>query len=216
MSDSARTVFVLDDDADVRRALTRLLRSAGHQVRAFESPQAFLAESHDDIPGCLLLDLELPGIDGLELQRALVGSHCARPVVFLTGRGDIHASVSAMKAGAVDFLTKPFDVYLLFDAIERALSLDATQRAARASHLLIQQRVSALTPRERQVLERVVSGRLNKQIAADLGTGEKTVKVHRARVMSKMGAHSVAELVQLASRAGVSMKLAVSSSNTPA
>jgi FixJ family two-component response regulator len=206
MYDTARTVFLVDDTREVRAALGRVLSAAGYQVRLFESAERYLQEQNSGEPGCLLLDVCMPGVSGLELQHAQVGDAGARPIVFLTGVGDVQTSVCAMKAGAVDFLTKPVDHKQLFDAVDRALEIDSEQRLQEAIRSTIQQRLETLTPRERQVMAQVISGRLNKQIAADLGTGEKTVKVHRARVMSKMVARSVAELVQLASRVGVAIE----------
>jgi FixJ family two-component response regulator len=200
------TVFIVDDAPQVRAALSRLLSAADYQVRSYESAERFLEEHDVDAPGCLLLDYFMPGLSGLELQRALIGSQCTRPIVFLTGASDVQISVHAMKGGAVDFLTKPVDPGLLFAAVEQALQRDITQRRIGAIRCVIQRRFDTLTPRERQVMAEVVRGRLNKQIAADLGTGEKTVKVHRARVMSKMDARSIAELVQLAGRVGISIQ----------
>jgi FixJ family two-component response regulator len=202
---SAANVFIVDDAQEVRMALSRLLTAAGFAVRAFESAGRFLDEHDPEAPGCLLLDVCMPGLSGLELQRTLVGSPFARPIVFLTGQGDIPSSVLAMKAGAVDFLTKPIEDTRLLAAIEDALRRDATQRQERAIRYMIQQRFRRLTPRERQVMALVIRGRLNKQIAADLGTGEKTIKVHRARVMSKLVVRSVAELVQLGARVGITL-----------
>jgi FixJ family two-component response regulator len=209
MNGSSHTVFIVDDAREVRAGLSRLLAAAGYQVRAFESAASFLEEQDAEVPGCLLLDVCMPGLSGLELQRSLLGSREARPIVFLTGRGDVQTSVNAMKEGAVDFLTKPVDDVQLFAAVDQALQRDADQRLERAVVESIQQRLNLLTPRERQVMGQVIRGRLNKQIAADLGTGEKTVKVHRARVMSKMMARSVAELVQLAARMGISSEPAL-------
>jgi FixJ family two-component response regulator len=205
MIHSTRTVFVVDDAIEVRVGLARILATENYEARVFESAERFLELQDVDAPGCLLLDIYMPGLSGFDLQRSLLDSLCGRPIVFLTGHGDIHASVHAMKAGAVDFLTKPIDKDRLFAAIDRALELDAAQRQVRAACGMIGQRLAQLTPRERQVMEHVVHGRLNKQIAASLGTGEKTIKVHRARMMWKMGARSVAELVQLGSRVGVAM-----------
>ena len=200
MDETERTIFIVDDAHQVRRALCCILESAGYRVRSFESAESFL-EGHDAaVPGCLLLDVCMPGMSGLELQRSLAGSPGERPIVFLTGKGDIQTSVDAMKEGAVDFLTKPIDDVRLFAAVDQALRLDAKQRHERAIRTLIEQRVDSLTRRERDVLMSVLRGRLNKQIGLELGIGEKTVKVHRMRVMRKMGAHSVAELVQLAAR----------------
>ncbi|MGO9934391.1 MAG: response regulator transcription factor [Steroidobacteraceae bacterium] len=210
MNGTTSTVFIVDDAREVRMGLSRLLGAAGYRVRAFESAACFLQEHDAEAPGCLLLDVCMPGLSGLELQRSLVGSPGgARPIVFLTGQGDIQTSVHAMKEGAVDFLTKPVDDQQLFAAVDQALKRDAEQRLERAIRDTIQRRLAMLTPRERQVMAHVIRGRLNKQIAADLGTGEKTVKVHRARVMSKMVARSVAELVQLAARVGVGIEPAL-------
>jgi FixJ family two-component response regulator len=206
MNERSQTVFVVDDVREVRTALSRVLGAAGYQVRAFESAESFLEEQNSEAPGCLLLDLCMPGMSGLDVQRSLVGSSRSRPIVFLTGQGDIESSVDAMKVGAVDFLTKPVDHKRLFAAVDRALELDLAARADRTFRRIIDQRLETLTPRERQVMEYVIRGRLNKQIAADLGIGEKTVKVHRARVMAKMDVRSVAELVQLAARAGIAME----------
>lgn len=214
MNDTTRTVYIVDDTREVRTALSRLLGAAGYQVRSFESAERFLAEHDVDAPGCLLLDVCMPGLSGLQLQRVLTGSPAARPIVFLTGKGDIQSSVHAMKEGAVDFLTKPIDDKQLFAAVEQALRRDAEQRLEVAIRSTIQKRHETLTPRERQVMVHVIRGRLNKQIAAGLGTGEKTVKVHRARVMSKMGARSVAELVQLGARVGVAIEPALSGGPT--
>jgi FixJ family two-component response regulator len=197
MNHASHTVFVVDDTRAVRLALSRVLGAAGYRVRSFESAECFLAEQDCEAPGCLLLDICMPGMSGLDMQYSLVGSARERPIVFLTGHGDIQSSVHAMKVGAVDFLTKPIDDARLFAAVDQALQIDLTARNARAMRRVIEQRLETLTPRERQVFEHVIRGRLNKQIAADLGIGEKTVKVHRARVMSKMDVRSVAELVQL-------------------
>jgi FixJ family two-component response regulator len=210
MSGSAPTVYIVDDAREVRMALSRLLGASGYQVSAFESAERFLEEQDAEAPGCLLLDVCMPGLSGIELQRTLAGSPCARPIVFLSGKGDVQIGVHAMKEGAVDFLTKPIDHAQLVAAIEQALKRDAEQRRERDIRRMIQERLETLTPRERQVMVQVIHGRLNKQIAVGLGTGEKTVKVHRARVMLKMGAHSVAELVQLAARVGVAIEPALS------
>jgi FixJ family two-component response regulator len=216
MNGPSHTVFIVDDAREVRAGLTRLLAAAGYQVRAFESAASFLEEQDAEVPGCLLLDVCMPGLSGLELQHSLLGSRQARPIVFMSGRGDVQTSVNAMKDGAVDFLTKPVDDVQLFAAVDQALQRDADQRLERAIFETIQQRLKLLTPRERQVMGQVIRGRLNKQIAADLGTGEKTVKVHRARVMSKMMARSVAELVQLAARVGISSEPSLGSGGSAA
>jgi FixJ family two-component response regulator len=206
MNGTTPTVFIVDDAREVRVGLSRLLTAAGYHARAFESAECFLNEQDAEAPGCLLLDVCMPDLNGLELQRTLTCSRFPRPIVFLTGMGDVQTSVEAMKEGAIDFLTKPVDDVKLFAAVERALRRDEEQRQERSIRNTIQQRLEILTPRELQVMGQVIRGRLNKQIAADLGTGEKTVKVHRARVMSKMMARSVAELVQLGARVGVSIQ----------
>ncbi len=195
--------FLVDDDGGVLKALGRLLRTAGYETRAYSSPQHFLAEYDPAIPGCIILDLTMPGIDGLALQDELAERSPASPVIFLTGTGDIARSVRAMKAGAVDFLTKPVDSKQLLGAVQRARQKDEEARGARKDQEVFNQRISKLTPRERQVLDHVVLGRLNKQIAAQLGTVEKTIKVHRGRVMAKLEVRSVAELVRLTERAGI-------------
>jgi len=192
-------VFLVDDDETIHRALTRLLRSVGYSVRSFRSAEEFLKEPRMDEPGCLLLDIVMPGMRGTELQQMISARGWSLKIVFLTGNGDIQGCADAMKIGAVDYLTKPIDESRLFGAIEQAIRLDAADRTARAARCAIQQRAAQLTPRESQVMFLVVAGRLNKQIAAELGTSEKTIKIHRARVMAKMCAHSVAELVNLAS-----------------
>jgi len=197
------TVFLVDDDARVRKALSRMLTAHGRDVRTFASAEEFLAQHDPEIPGCAVFDVAMPGLDGLGLQRALRGGGNHRPIIFITGQGDIPTSVSAMKAGAVDFLTKPLRDNHLLDAIARAEQADATSRAARVEFAVIRAKVETLTPREREVLSYVVAGRLNKQIAAHLGTVEKTVKVHRGRMMEKLGVRTVADLVRLAEKAGI-------------
>ena len=181
----------------------RLLRAAGHAVEAFASAREFLARERDDGPGCLVLDLRMPEMTGLELQDALERAGYAIPVVFVSGHGDIPASVKAMKAGAIDFLTKPVQNRDLLQAVERALARDRAARAARAERDAARARMARLTPRERQVCALVATGLLNKQVAAELGTGEKNIKLHRAHVMEKLGVGSVAELVRLVDRAGL-------------
>ena len=200
-------VYVVDDDPDVLKAIERLLESAGHKVVAFPSPQQFLERFDPDAAGCLVLDLAMPGLSGLELQGRLEQQASHLPIVFLTGRGDIAASVRAMKHGASDFLTKPVDDALLIAAVRDALARDRALRPARIERERIAQRLATLTERERQVLEHIVAGRLNKQIAADLGTVEKTIKYHRANLMRKMGVRDVADLVKLAERAGIGSTL---------
>lgn len=194
------TVFLVDDEPSVLRALCRLLRVAGHQVRAFPSSQEFLATHDLAAPGCVVLDLAMPDLNGLELQEALAASGSQRPIVFISGHGDISSSVQAMKAGAVDFLTKPVDEDDLLTAVRRAIEKDRQMREAWAELQAIGVRLATLTPREREVFQHVVAGRLNKQIAADLGTVEKTIKVHRSRMMEKMGVRSLADLVRMAER----------------
>ena len=203
--DSA-TVFVVDDDTAVLKSLSRLLRSAGLAVATFSSPREFLDRHDPNTPGCLVLDVAMPGLNGLELQQALMARGHELATIFLTGHGDIPMSVKAMKRGAVDFLTKPVDDDDLLKAIRVAIEKDRLQRQAHAEVTELQQRLATLTPREREVLHHVISGHLNKQTAADLGTVEKTIKVHRARVMEKMKVHSVAELVHLAERIGFAGK----------
>ncbi|MBC7940246.1 MAG: response regulator transcription factor [Chitinophagaceae bacterium] len=203
MNGSKSTVCVVDDDASVRTALLRTLRAHGFDALAFASAQEYL-DSHDPgVPGCLVLDLVMPGVDGLGLQGELTRRGDPPPIVFLTGQAALGDGVQAMKKGAVDFLTKPVDTAALIEAIESAVSRDRADRVRREDARLLAARLATLTPREHQVLRCVVSGQLNKQTAAQLGTAEKTIKVHRARVMEKMQVASLAELVQLAGRAGI-------------
>ena len=196
MGSARACVSVIDDDALVLRALDRLLQSRGFEVHTYSSAQTFLEQRDADAPGCIVMDLSMPGLNGLELQQALARAADRRPVVFISGRGSVEASVRAMKAGAVDFLTKPFDEAQLVAAVRVALEKDRASREGLAERASINLRLSTLTPRERDVLSRVVAGKLNKQIAAELGTAEKTVKVHRARMMRKMQFDSLAELVR--------------------
>jgi FixJ family two-component response regulator len=196
-------VYLVDDDPAVLRSLTRLLRSAGHDPVGYGSAEDFLRELDGDAGGCVVLDLSMPGIDGLALQRRLAERGSGLPVVFVSGRGDVPKSVSAMKEGAVDFLTKPVKGDALLSAVEKALGRGRAAREDRRAAGELRLRIGSLTQREREVLEGVVSGRLNKQIAGELGIAEQTVKVHRARVMEKMGASSVADLVRMADRAGL-------------
>ena len=203
MSQAEPTVFIVDDDPAVLKSLSRLLRASQVNVVTFGSPQEFLERYDPHTPGCLVLDVAMPGLNGLELQEALRVKGSAIPIIFLTGHGDIPMSVQAIKGGALDFLTKPVHDKDLLKAVEAALEKDRIERQRRAELDDIQERLATLTPREREVLIHVVSGQLNKQIAYDLGTVEKTIKVHRARVMEKMKVGSVAELVRLTERAGV-------------
>jgi RNA polymerase sigma factor (sigma-70 family) len=192
------TVYLVDDDVGVLNGLSRLLRVRNYDVKPYSSPQLFLEEHDVTVPGCAVLDVAMPGLDGLELQLALTasdGSH--RPIVFITGKGDISTSVRAMKAGAIDFLTKPIKDEALFDAISQAEKRDTDLRKAQSELELIKAKMTALTPREREVLVHVFAGRPNKQIAADLGTVEKTIKVHRSRMMEKLGVRTVADLVRM-------------------
>jgi len=204
MSLNAGTVFIVDDDPDVCRAVGRLVRGAGYEVREFNSAHDFLVAHEPEPPGCLLLDLSMPDVDGLQLQQSLVASGCHRPIVFLSANGDVHNTVRAMKAGAVNFLTKPVDEDELMEALAEAVALDARGRAAWETRNTVAGRMATLTPRERQVLEKVVAGRLNKQIAAELGTVEKTIKVHRSRVMQKLHAASLIQLIEIAKLADIS------------
>jgi FixJ family two-component response regulator len=197
---SQPTVFVIDDDPQVRRAVGRLLTAAGHRVELFGSAMQFLESTDGDRPGCLLIDLRLPGLDGIDLFNLLHTTGKSIPMVFLTGYGDVPTSVQAMKAGAVDFLTKPVDEDELLEAIGRALVRDVQIRQGQAEQEELVGRRATLTRRERQVFDLVVQGLLNKQIAGHLGTTEQTVKVHRGRVMQKMQASSIAQLVHMAER----------------
>ncbi len=194
------TVYVVDDDVSMRRSLGRLLRSLGYRVEAFFSGESFLEHRRDARPACAVVDLRMPGIDGLELAARLRAAGDELPLIYVTGHGDVASSVRAMKDGAIDFLTKPFDVQVLQVAIQRALDQDTLARASREALEALSQRFDALTPREREVCELVAEGLLNKQVADRLGTTEKTVKVHRARVMDKLGARSVADLVRMVDR----------------
>ncbi|HUK21830.1 MAG TPA: response regulator transcription factor [Gemmatimonadales bacterium] len=194
------TVHIVDDDASVRKSLARLLKSAGYRVETYEGAQDFLVHDHapEGSPQCLVLDVRMPKINGLDLQTRLCESGMDLPVIFATGHGDVPSSVRAMKVGAVDFLTKPIDDRALLGAVERGLALDAERQRTTAVVNELKTRLGRLTPREREVLALVVTGMLNKQIAGRLGTCERTIKVHRARVMKKMQAGSVAELVRMA------------------
>ncbi len=196
----APTVFLLDDEASVRNALRRCLAAEGIAVRAYDSADAFLAEHDPEVPGCLVTDVAMPGMTGLELQSVLSARGCARPIIFISARGSIPMSVKAMRAGAVTFLPKPVRLGELVAAVREAFEKDRRRREENAARSEIESRFTALTSREREVLELIVSGKLNKQIAAELGAAEKTIKVHRGRVMSKLRVRSVAELVTLRAR----------------
>ena len=197
------TVFVVDDDAAVRKALSRLLRSAGIAAAVFASPREFLAQYDPVAPGCLVLDIAMPGFSGLELQTTLGEKGNVLPIIFLTGHGDVSKSVQAMKHGAFDFLSKPVKDKDLLTVVRAAIETDAFVRREQAKLSEVLTRVDKLTPREREVLGHVVAGKLNKQIAGDLGITEATVKMHRARVMVKMKVQSVAELARLTERCGI-------------
>src|SRR4051794_15491882 len=202
--DQMFTVFIVDDDDRVIKALSRLMRVKGYEARPYTSPQEFLAQHDAAVPGCAVLDVSMPGLDGLELQQALTAGGSHRPVIFITGKGDIPTSVRAMKAGAIDFLTKPVSNQDLLEAIARAQELDANSRKARSDLASNEAKVATLTPRERQVLAHVVAGRMNKQIAYELGTVEKTIKFHRSSIMKKLGVRTIADLVRMVERAGIS------------
>lgn len=196
-------VYLVDDDPAVLKSLVRLLSAARFKVASFGSPRDFLDQHDPRSPGCLVLDMAMPELDGLDVQEALAAKGCARPVIFLTAHGDIPMSVRAIKRGAVDFLTKPVNDEALIQAIGAAFMQDSVTRQAQAEFEEIHARLKTLTPREREVLIHVASGQLNKQIAADLGTVERTIKAHRARVMEKLQVNSLAELLWLVERAGI-------------
>jgi FixJ family two-component response regulator len=200
MGDDTAVVFVVDDDKGVREATRSLLASIGLEVHTFKSASEFLDSKRPEVPACLVLDVRLPGLSGLDLQRELAESGMSIPIVFITGHADVPMSVQAMKGGAVEFLTKPFRDQQLLDAVQHAIARDRVERRQRAEVAEVRQRYESLTPREREVMARVVAGRLNKQIAKELGTSEITIKVHRAQVMQKMRVDSLAALVQLAER----------------
>jgi FixJ family two-component response regulator len=197
-------IVVIDDDASMRKALDNLLKSVGFEVELFASPQEFLQSGRPDRPGCIVLDVRFPGRSGLDMQRDLGDANTRLPIIFITGYGDIPMSVRAMKAGAVEFLTKPFRDQDLLDAVGTALEEDRARRAGEMRLAELRGRFDMLTARERQVLSLVVAGRLNKQIAGELGVSEMTVKMHRRQVMRKMQATGVAQLVRLADQIGVS------------
>src|SRR6267378_1257294 len=203
MTVAAPIVFVVDDDPPVRRAIKRLIGSVGLQVELFGSALEFLASKRPDAPSCLVLDIRLPGMSGLDCQRELAKANIRIPIIFITAHGDIPMTVRAMKVGAVEFLTKPFRDQDLLDAIQVALERDRARHQEEAEIATLRTHLESLTQREREVLPLVVSGLLNKQIAGEIGTSETTVKVHRSRLMRKMGADSLAELVRLAGRIGI-------------
>ena len=207
MKERPAVIFLVDDDASVRRALTRLIRSAGHRVESFATAREFLAGGWDSNgPSCLVLDVQMPGLSGLDLQRELQELDMHLPIIFITGQGDIPMGVRAMKAGAVDFLPKPVRAETLLPAIEQALAQASRERIAVTELDDIRRRVDSLTTREREVMELVVTGMINKQIAYKLGIVEQTIKVHRGRMMEKMAVGSLAELVRLAEKVGIPAK----------
>ena len=203
MSQHNEIVFVIDDDDSMRAAIGRLLSAVGLSAHTFRSGNEFLETKLPDLPGCVVLDVRLPGLSGLDLQETMVENGVHYPVIFITGHGDIPMSVQAMKAGAIDFLTKPFRDQDLLDAIRSAIQLDRLRRKERAESATLHSRLDSLTPREREVMTLVVAGMLNKQIALRLGTSEKTVKIHRGRLMGKMQADSLAVLVRMSQKLGI-------------
>jgi FixJ family two-component response regulator len=204
MMEQDKVVFVVDDDAALRESLKDLIRSVGLYVEAFASAHEFLRSKRPDVPGCLVLDVRLKGLSGLDLQKRMVEANIDIPIIFMTGHGDIPMTVQAMKAGAIEFLTKPFRDQDLLDAIQQALERDRNAREQRAKNEELNSRYRSLTLREREVMALVVAGLLNKQIAGELGTSEASVKVHRQHVMEKIGAGSLAELVRMADKLGIS------------
>lgn len=203
MTEPPPIVFVVDDDVSIRDALKSLIRSVGLRVELFGSPREFLLWKRPDAPCCLILDIRLPGESGLDLQREMAEANIRVPIIFITGHGDISMSVRAKKAGAVEFLTKPFRDQDLLDAIRLALKRDRTRRVQEAEVAILRERFESLSPGERKLLPLVVAGRLNKQIAAEIGTSEAMVKVHRSQLMKKMGATSTADLVRMSEKMGI-------------
>jgi FixJ family two-component response regulator len=206
MKEEQPVVYVIDDDETVREGLTDLLRSVGHTVHSFRSAQAFLDSKRHDEPGCIVLDVRLPGQSGLEFQRTLIRSNILLPVIFISGHGDIPMSVNAIKSGAIEFLTKPLHEQQLLDAVQAGIERDRGRRQQVKAAGALQQRFHSLTPREREIFALVVSGLRNKQIAAHLDLSEMTVKVHRGQIVRKMSARSLVDLVRMADTLGVSAK----------
>jgi FixJ family two-component response regulator len=203
MTETPAIVFIVDDDASVREALGRLIRSAGLKVEAFASAEEFLIRERTDAPSCLVLDVQLPDLSGLDLQQRMVDAKSEMPIVFITGHGNIRTTVRAMKAGAIEFLTKPLVDGDVLESIRQAIARDRVVRHHNAETAYLRARRASLTPREEEIMEWVVSGLLNKQIAGELGISEETVKVHRGHVMRKMGADSLADLVRMSERLGM-------------
>ena len=203
MNETLPIVFVVDDDSAVGVSIKRLLHSVGLEARHFTSASEFLRAKHPDAPGCIVLDVRLPDLSGLDLQQELAKANVDLPVIFVTGHADIPMTVRAMKAGAVEFLTKPFREQELLEAVQRAISRHRQIRDQRASMRVLQSRYELLTPREREVFPLVASGLLNKQVAAELNASEKTIKVHRGQLMQKMEAHSLSDLIRMAEQLGV-------------
>lgn len=208
MTEEKPIVYVVDDDPSVRKALERLLRSAGHEAKTFASAFEFLESDHLDAPGCLVLDIKMPKVSGLELQDRLAEKGISFPIIFITGHGTVPASVKAFKGGAMDFLQKPFKDREILGAVSRGIEKHRRLRQEQKEMETLRSRLENLTPREREVFRFVVTGMLNKQVAFDLGTTEKTIKVHRARVMEKMGAQSLADLVRFAEKLGIRSSIA--------
>lgn len=197
MSDTNQTVYVVEDDEAVRDSLALMLRSAGLNVATYSNANAFLSAWNEDMAGCLVLDIRMPGMDGMELQKALNEQHSLLPIIFVTGHGDVPMAVEAMKHGAVDFIQKPYREEELLDKIQSALKQDAEQRHSLQQKQDIVRRVQSLTPREREIMDRMIAGQANKVIAIELDISQRTVEIHRSRVMHKMGTHSLAHLVRM-------------------
>jgi FixJ family two-component response regulator len=205
MNGSNPTIFVIDDDTSIRRALSYLLQSVGYNVETYSSAEEFLRREHYDGVGCIILDVRMPGLSGMDLQEKLMRSDYRMPIIFLTGHGELSMGVQAMKKGAIDFLTKPCDDEQLLEAVHSAIEKDTQARGSYKETQEIRRRIDLLTPRENEILRYVIAGMLNKQIAAKLGIAEPTVKIHRGRIMEKLCAESVADLVHLVGKAGIEL-----------